>query len=396
MIETKGYWLHMDNSNNLSKRTRIVWLDMAKGLGIMLVLLGHAPRDEMLISYPLISFIKHFIYLFHMPLFFFISGITFSLIKYNDNNEKVIEYLIKKLKRLVLPAIIYSLIIYFLVQIAWATPIKEILEKSSYKKVGILEYLYMTLFVENPYCIHVWYSLVLFSVEFIFFIVLRIFRKIVKKQIDIKFKLLTICFQGLCLLLLLFFYEPQMQYFKICKFFIYYLLGILTAPILVKHFRKLCFLLIPGVALCLFYVIEDIHVYDVVYYCICVPFMIVSICSLCIYYTNRSITTDKCFLKFAGEISFDIYLLHQPFCSFMGIILMHLLGTSILFTCVELLLSITLGIIFTIMISWILYNIPKGYVLAKILNIDNIIQLYRDRRCFAKKHSDNVENKYGK
>lgn len=46
---------------------RIVWVDIAKGIGILLVVYAH-----------IFSFGKSCIYLFHMPLFFFLSGIFFT------------------------------------------------------------------------------------------------------------------------------------------------------------------------------------------------------------------------------------------------------------------------------------------------------------------------------
>ena len=47
-------------------RERLPWVDVARGLGIVLVVLGHSPA---LRGAP-----KTLIYAFHMPLFFFLSG----------------------------------------------------------------------------------------------------------------------------------------------------------------------------------------------------------------------------------------------------------------------------------------------------------------------------------
>src|SRR5215213_9781223 len=47
---------------------RIEYLDIAKGIGILLVVLGH--NDFEVIS----PFVQRMIYSFHMPLFFFLSG----------------------------------------------------------------------------------------------------------------------------------------------------------------------------------------------------------------------------------------------------------------------------------------------------------------------------------
>jgi fucose 4-O-acetylase-like acetyltransferase len=58
--------------NNSKKR--IEWIDTARGLGILLVVLGHVDPP---INWTI------FIYTFHMPLFFFLSGYLFSINKHN-------------------------------------------------------------------------------------------------------------------------------------------------------------------------------------------------------------------------------------------------------------------------------------------------------------------------
>lgn len=55
-------------------QNRLDWVDVAKGIGIIFVVLGHltyAPQGDWV-------HIKNAIYLFHMPLFFILSGYTFS------------------------------------------------------------------------------------------------------------------------------------------------------------------------------------------------------------------------------------------------------------------------------------------------------------------------------
>ncbi len=58
-------------------------IDVAKGIGCLLVLLGH--------SLYINKHLKNWIFSFHMPLFFFISGYLFNFDKYKDNyNIKII------------------------------------------------------------------------------------------------------------------------------------------------------------------------------------------------------------------------------------------------------------------------------------------------------------------
>lgn len=58
----------VDNSSG-----RLEWIDVLKCLGMLLVVVGHASEDGAAGTY------RYYIYSFHMPLFFMISGMTFYL-----------------------------------------------------------------------------------------------------------------------------------------------------------------------------------------------------------------------------------------------------------------------------------------------------------------------------
>ena len=61
-----------------SPNNRIIWIDISKGLGIILVVLGHTSLSKISqISYD-------WIYSFHMPLFYLLSGLCFNNHKYNN------------------------------------------------------------------------------------------------------------------------------------------------------------------------------------------------------------------------------------------------------------------------------------------------------------------------
>lgn len=68
-------------------KQRVAWVDMAKGLGICMVIYGHIATDALTI----------WIYTFHVPLFFFLSGYFF------DPNKKTTEFILSKVKGLLLP-----------------------------------------------------------------------------------------------------------------------------------------------------------------------------------------------------------------------------------------------------------------------------------------------------
>ena len=75
------------------KKQRIEWLDMAKGYGIILVVIGHCDMPDLPI----------YIFAFHIPLFFFLSGFLFSL---KANFKSFIE---TKYKRIIIPYICLSI-----------------------------------------------------------------------------------------------------------------------------------------------------------------------------------------------------------------------------------------------------------------------------------------------
>lgn len=78
---------------------RIEWVDIAKGLGIILVVLGHTSSPEILIK---------FIFAFHMPLFFFLSGYLHIKNKY-PNFKKLVS---SKSRSLLIPYMYFSIILY--------------------------------------------------------------------------------------------------------------------------------------------------------------------------------------------------------------------------------------------------------------------------------------------
>jgi fucose 4-O-acetylase-like acetyltransferase len=60
------------------------WVDYAKGLGILLVVYGHVSRGVfnagIKVDAELFKLVDSVIYSFHMPLFFFLSGLFFTIL----------------------------------------------------------------------------------------------------------------------------------------------------------------------------------------------------------------------------------------------------------------------------------------------------------------------------
>ena len=75
------------------------WIDVTKGIGILLIVLGHNNFDQSILTV---------IHTFNIPLFFFISGYLYHYSKYK---QKPGYFLSQKFKRLVVPYFVANLII---------------------------------------------------------------------------------------------------------------------------------------------------------------------------------------------------------------------------------------------------------------------------------------------
>lgn len=73
---------------------RISWLDNLKALGIFLVIFGHMVPD---------SFLKQYIFSFHVPLFFFVSGYLFDRNKYDFH-----QFFIRKIRTRLIPYLFFA------------------------------------------------------------------------------------------------------------------------------------------------------------------------------------------------------------------------------------------------------------------------------------------------
>lgn len=82
------------------ENNRIGWIDIAKGIGILLVMFGHLAPTEW----------TYVVYGFHIPLFFWLSGVTFDRKKYPD--LKIVVK--KKFISLLVPYLAISAVTYLM------------------------------------------------------------------------------------------------------------------------------------------------------------------------------------------------------------------------------------------------------------------------------------------
>lgn len=82
------------------------WIDIAKGVAIILVCLGHTKVEQ-------VPFVGPWIYSFHMPFFFLIAGYCYD----SDRYASYGAYVVRKCKGLLYPYVMLSLIVPVLMQI---------------------------------------------------------------------------------------------------------------------------------------------------------------------------------------------------------------------------------------------------------------------------------------
>lgn len=142
------------------EQKRLIWVDYAKSIGIFLVVLGHATSNYSL---------RSFIYVFHIPLFFFISGMFFSFDKYPSYKS----FFKRRFSQLVIPYLIFNFITYLL----WLFIGRKVGNDRLFDidvfhpLIGIFYGHLNNHFMEH--CAPLWFIACLFSVENIYYIVFK-------------------------------------------------------------------------------------------------------------------------------------------------------------------------------------------------------------------------------
>lgn len=89
---------------------RISWVDGAKGIGIVLVVIGHVERglvsSGLLPPSAVVAGVDRWIYSFHMPLFFFLSG----LFLVSSSQRELTSFVVEKLRTVAYPFVLWSLL----------------------------------------------------------------------------------------------------------------------------------------------------------------------------------------------------------------------------------------------------------------------------------------------
>lgn len=161
--------------------TRIRYLDIARGIGIFLVVLGHSVVTPLRGEHVGYQSLYDGIYLFHMAFFFFLSGFLTELLQSNNKEQVRIgkDVLMKKAQQFLLPYLFYSILGYGILGAVSGRSIGQ----------GILE----ILTTENHLFHHLWFLYTMFIVQ----IVSSLFRERCSVGLLVTAAILHCCFSAI-------------------------------------------------------------------------------------------------------------------------------------------------------------------------------------------------------
>ena len=149
-----------------NKNGRLVWIDISKGVAMLLVLIGHSMRDEMRIASPVLDALYRSIYMFHMTWFFWLSGYSYRLSR--NRGRQPLQISGKRLKTQFPYWVMYTLFIYIAFSIAMSVPqLKSILSGAGYEKISFGQYLLSAFQANNVWAYHLWFLLVLIIITIV-------------------------------------------------------------------------------------------------------------------------------------------------------------------------------------------------------------------------------------
>lgn len=155
-----------DSAGAARHAPRYTWLDSLKGLGIVLVVLGHAST---------IGVLNTSLYAFHMPLFFIISGLLFK-------ERPLGETVARKARRLLVPYLVFALLTF-----AYWALVERRLRPGEYSVTGAFANIFLARggIQNNPYNVVLWFLPCLFVTEIVSACVVALLRRVAGGVLDL-------------------------------------------------------------------------------------------------------------------------------------------------------------------------------------------------------------------
>ncbi len=297
----------------MSASKRVSWPDIAKGIGIIIVVLSHAFIPKLRQEFGF-EFTHYFLLTIQMPLFFFVSGWLFELRadKYAQNKLGSIG---NKFLRLMLPYFSFSILYYVFINIALRIDaVAPMLKMSNggYDTYSLGESIWQILTFEGSMAKSLWFIYVLFIISALNILL----PKLMRHPAAVVVLLLLPC-------VLRFFDPPKLifyligniGYFALGRFLFKYMDRILAM-------KKYAYVILTLVYVSLATVFSFANYYEVFksenfisyfYRTISTSISVIGIIFLCVtaHYIGKSVRAAK-FFTYLGQNSFVIYLIHAP------------------------------------------------------------------------------------
>lgn len=148
----------------MENRKRIQWIDIVKGVGICLMVIGHADGAP--------PYVKLWIYGFHMPLFFIMAGYVYGMFDEIKFQKLGFKYMLKVKSKAYLRPYFWLFCINLLVQ----TFLELLRYRSKYEPKRILYYLLAGIYAHDtnmPNCAPLWFLTCLFVSYIFFWVIVR-------------------------------------------------------------------------------------------------------------------------------------------------------------------------------------------------------------------------------
>lgn len=323
----------------MAKQNRIHWVDYAKGIGIFLVVLGHVCRGLELSSVlnPVFAApIDRWIYAFHMPIFFFLSGLLIN----HSVSRPLKNFVIDKLKTLAYPYFVWSVIQGLLIYMT------SRYTNSSISLSNILGIIYQPILI-------FWFFYVLF--------IILIFYKFARdlKASSIHFSIFSVILYCLHLI------QPTFISWEVidlvCQFTIYFALGAAISERLIPRLNQISVFTLISITISGFLAITITAWLNLTENQLLVPLiaMIGVSATIALSILLERFNAAK-FIKLWGLLSLQIYVAHTLCTSGTRILLQSLLDFTDPY--IHIVLGTIVGIYAPIALNWVCQQVQFPYL----------------------------------
>lgn len=288
-------------------KQREKWLDYVKAVACILVVLAHVlqglRKSNILLNTDFLIWLDYAIYLFHMPLFFMVSGYLYKKNVKITSLKTYLQFVLKKLCNLGIPYIFFSLIFTIL----------NMCTNSANDNLSIMDFINI---YKSPIS-HFWFLYTLFFI----FLLIPILEKIVKNENIILLFLLIIkiLFNYIdCNVYFITSFASYGFYFYFGKFLISFVTNkkLSTRKMLFGLMNIIIFIILSLILFNIDSKVQDIFI-------IVLNIIMASYGSYIVLKLIYNIGNNK-LLNILGKYSFQIYLMHTIFAAFIRVLLIKI------------------------------------------------------------------------